>query len=249
MRGSARLLAPVAASVVLALSLPASAHHREGPCDVHLRDDETVQQHSKRVIRCAVERWSVPGGAEKAICIADAESGLNPETRSAGGEVPGPVPAPGEGMARPLPGMDARVVGAGRERALGTDERHRHGPDRERRGVGRVAGRGRLLNAIPGTRSRRLPGHGHDRGTTARRRRPSRRSRSGSRRSASAARRCWTPARKDAVRKQHEKGKLTARERIELLLDATRSRKPTRSPSTARTTSGWIAIGPLGTAW
>ena len=86
MRGSARLLAPVAASAVLALSLPASAHHREGPCDVHLRDDETVQQHSKRVIRCAVERWSVPGGAEKAICIADAESGLNPETRSAGGE-------------------------------------------------------------------------------------------------------------------------------------------------------------------
>jgi hypothetical protein len=84
-RGSARLLAPVAASAVLALSLPASAHHREGPCDVHLRDGETVQQHSKRVIRCAVERWSVPGGAEKAICIADAESGLNPEARSADG--------------------------------------------------------------------------------------------------------------------------------------------------------------------
>ena len=86
MRGSARLLAPVAASAVLALSLQASAHHREGPCDVHRRDDETVQQHSKRVIGCAVKRWSVPGGAEKAICIADAESGLNPETRSAGGE-------------------------------------------------------------------------------------------------------------------------------------------------------------------
>lgn len=85
MRGSARLLAPVAASAVLALSLPASAHHREGPCDVHRRDDESVQLHSKRVIRCAVERWSVPGGAEKAICIADAESGLNPEASSAGG--------------------------------------------------------------------------------------------------------------------------------------------------------------------
>jgi len=84
-RGSARLLAPVAASAVLALSLPASAHHREGPCDVHLRDGETVQRQSKRVIRCAVGRWSVPGGAAKAICIADAESGLNPEARSAGG--------------------------------------------------------------------------------------------------------------------------------------------------------------------
>jgi hypothetical protein len=85
-RGSARLLAPVAASAVLALSLPASAHHREGPCDVHRRDDETVQQHSKRLIRCAVDRWSVPGDTEKAICIADAESGLDPEAKSAGGE-------------------------------------------------------------------------------------------------------------------------------------------------------------------
>lgn len=85
-RGSARLLAPVAASAVLALSLPASAHHREGPCDVHRRDDESVQQHSKRVIRCAVERWSVPGGTEKAICIADVESGLDLEATSAGGE-------------------------------------------------------------------------------------------------------------------------------------------------------------------
>lgn len=86
MRGSARLLAPVAASAMLALSLPASAHHRDGPCDVHRRDGETVRQHSKRLIRCAVERWSVPGGAEKAICIADAESGLDPGTKSAGGD-------------------------------------------------------------------------------------------------------------------------------------------------------------------
>ena len=85
-RGSARLLAPVAASAVLALAVPASAHHREGPCDVHRRGDESVQQHSRRLIRCAVERWSVPGGVEKAICIADAESGLDPEVESAGGE-------------------------------------------------------------------------------------------------------------------------------------------------------------------
>lgn len=81
----ARLLAPVAASVVLVLCLPASAHHREGPCDVHRHDGETVQEHSKRLITCAVDRWSVPGGAEKAICIADAESGLDPEAKSAGG--------------------------------------------------------------------------------------------------------------------------------------------------------------------
>jgi propionyl-CoA carboxylase beta chain len=46
-------------------------------------------------------------------------------------------------------------------------------------------------------------------------------------------------ARKDAVRKQHEKGKLTARERVELL----------RSRSTARTTSAWSATARPATAW
>jgi hypothetical protein len=49
------------------------------------------------VIRCAVERWSVPGGAEKAICIADAESGLNPEARSAGGVYLGLFQHPAKG--------------------------------------------------------------------------------------------------------------------------------------------------------
>jgi hypothetical protein len=45
-----------------------------------------VRPFSRRLIRCATERWEVPGGAEKAICIADAESNLNPRATSAGGE-------------------------------------------------------------------------------------------------------------------------------------------------------------------
>lgn len=36
----------------------------------------------KRLIRCAVRRWDVPGGAEKAICVARRESGLNPKAVS-----------------------------------------------------------------------------------------------------------------------------------------------------------------------
>jgi hypothetical protein len=40
----------------------------------------------RRIIRCAVDRWDVNGGVEKALCIAVAESGLNPEAVSAGGK-------------------------------------------------------------------------------------------------------------------------------------------------------------------
>ena len=35
-----------------------------------------------RLIRCATARWPVRGGAERAICIADHESGLDPKARS-----------------------------------------------------------------------------------------------------------------------------------------------------------------------
>jgi hypothetical protein len=45
-----------------------------------------VRSFSKRLIRCAAERWEVPGGPEKAICIAEAESHLNPRATSEGGE-------------------------------------------------------------------------------------------------------------------------------------------------------------------
>jgi hypothetical protein len=79
------MLIPVLALALLAPAGPALAHHGEGPCDIHRREDEGVAGHMKRIIRCAVERWDVEGGASKAICIADAESALNPESTGAQG--------------------------------------------------------------------------------------------------------------------------------------------------------------------
>jgi hypothetical protein len=64
----------------------ASAHHRPGPCDIHLLPGETVAHHSKELIRCAVAKWPVRGGAARAICIADRESGLIPTAESSGGD-------------------------------------------------------------------------------------------------------------------------------------------------------------------
>ena len=84
MRGT-RLLAPAAVCVALAIPATATAHHGDGPCDVHRRDGERITRHSKRLIRCATERWEVPGGAARAICIADAESGLDPSAESEDG--------------------------------------------------------------------------------------------------------------------------------------------------------------------
>jgi hypothetical protein len=60
-----------------------SAHHLPGPCDFHRLDGETVRQFAKRRIVCAVERFGpVPGGRQRAICIARRESGLNPRATS-----------------------------------------------------------------------------------------------------------------------------------------------------------------------
>lgn len=51
-----------------------------------------------------------------------------------------------------------------------------------------------------------------------------------------------------AVEKQHAKGKLTARERIELLLDEARSSSWTSSPGTVPPTSAWRRTAPTATA-
>ena len=59
--------------------VPAAAHHRTGPCDIHRTADMTIKEHSKALIRCAVARWPVKGGADKAICVARRESALNPK--------------------------------------------------------------------------------------------------------------------------------------------------------------------------
>ena len=83
-----RRTALLALTVALTLGLApaASAHHRAGPCDVHRLPGETVVHHSKELIRCASAKWPVPGGAARAICIADRESGLIPTAASPGGD-------------------------------------------------------------------------------------------------------------------------------------------------------------------
>lgn len=80
------ILLLVAFAVVLPQAHLARANHRSGPCDLHFEDGETIRSHSKRLIRCAVVRWPVKGGAKKAICIARRESNLIPTTTSATGK-------------------------------------------------------------------------------------------------------------------------------------------------------------------
>jgi len=80
------LLAALTVALVLGLAPAAGAHHRSGPCDVHVLPGETVVHHSKELIRCAVRKWAVEGGAARAICIARRESGLIPTAESAGGD-------------------------------------------------------------------------------------------------------------------------------------------------------------------
>ena len=59
---------------------------RSGPCALTRSADETVRHFSKRVIGCAAAKWTVPGGATRAICIARHESGLVPKATSPGGK-------------------------------------------------------------------------------------------------------------------------------------------------------------------
>jgi hypothetical protein len=60
-----------------------------GPCALAREDGETIQDFSIRLITCAADRWPVPGGADKAICIARRESGLVPTASSPTGEYVG----------------------------------------------------------------------------------------------------------------------------------------------------------------
>jgi hypothetical protein len=84
MERSGRRRALVAAIVAALLLVPAgtaSAEH-PGPCALHREDDEPTRRHMRRLIRCAVHHWDVPGGTEKAICVARRESGLDPNAVS-----------------------------------------------------------------------------------------------------------------------------------------------------------------------
>lgn len=62
----------------------ATAHHRPGPCSIHwslkphAAHAEDIRDAVRRLIRCAVRRWPVPGGARKALAVARCESGLWP---------------------------------------------------------------------------------------------------------------------------------------------------------------------------
>lgn len=53
-----------------------------GPCALVRLEGEAIRGFSTRLIECAADRWPVPGGAEKAICIAERESGLIPTASS-----------------------------------------------------------------------------------------------------------------------------------------------------------------------
>jgi hypothetical protein len=78
-----QLLVCLLTAVALLGASPAVGHHRPGPCDLHRKDGETVRAFSKRLIVCAVDRFGpLPGGADRAICIAKRESGLDPRTTS-----------------------------------------------------------------------------------------------------------------------------------------------------------------------
>lgn len=75
-----------AAAMGTLVSSAASARHREGPCDPHRQEGETIQAHQRELIRCATNHWPVFGGYEKAVCIAKRESGLDPRAVSRDGK-------------------------------------------------------------------------------------------------------------------------------------------------------------------
>ena len=80
-----RFLAAATLVAVSIVTLPGVAI-ASGPCDLPLRDGESVPHRMTRLIGCATERWPVRGGAERAVCVADHESGLDPKARGGGGE-------------------------------------------------------------------------------------------------------------------------------------------------------------------
>lgn len=83
-RAARAVAVAVAALLVLTVAPGASSHHATGPCDFH-RNDRSVRAHSRDQIRCATDRWTVPGGADVALCIAKRESGLLPWAESVDG--------------------------------------------------------------------------------------------------------------------------------------------------------------------
>jgi hypothetical protein len=85
----ARLLIAALLTFTMTLLLPAAttAHAarrseiRSSFCDVDWRAGDA---QVRRLIRCAAGRWSVPGGAAKAVDVARCESGFEPDAYSTG---------------------------------------------------------------------------------------------------------------------------------------------------------------------
>ena len=67
--------AAAAAEAARIAAAAAAPHSDITGCNIDWRGGPT---EVAKLIRCAVERWSVPGGAEKAIAVASCESGMNP---------------------------------------------------------------------------------------------------------------------------------------------------------------------------
>lgn len=78
------LVAALATTTLLAA--PADAVTRRDPvkdwvCDIDWRQGD---RQVRRLIRCAAERWRVPGGPSKAIAVARCESGFDPRAHANG---------------------------------------------------------------------------------------------------------------------------------------------------------------------
>jgi hypothetical protein len=90
-RTLARILVPALAvtllfpATLLLPTTPGFAGDTTGPCDLTRKAEETIQSKIERLIECATDRWEVSGGSQRAICVAEAESGLNPQAMSADG--------------------------------------------------------------------------------------------------------------------------------------------------------------------
>jgi hypothetical protein len=80
--GGALALSMFAAGPAVASPFRSATTRVSGPCALAREDGEAIQEFSIRLITCAADRWPVDGGAEKAICIAERESGLIPTASS-----------------------------------------------------------------------------------------------------------------------------------------------------------------------
>jgi hypothetical protein len=84
--GSAAVVLAVLGTIVVTPATSRAVNTLPGPCSLQRLDGESVQHLSARRVRCAVRVYGpVRGGADRAVCIAARESGLDPRASSATG--------------------------------------------------------------------------------------------------------------------------------------------------------------------